>query len=62
VPLQLDAWGVLLVWPIVAAVVVAVLTIFRDDRTPWGRSAGGAVSADGPVFNPIGRSSPSSPR
>lgn len=62
VPLELDAWGVLLVWPIVAAVVVAVMTVFRDDRTPWGRGANGTVSADGQVLNPIGRSSPSSPR
>lgn len=34
-PMELDAPAALIVWPVVAVVVVTVMSLFRDDRTPW---------------------------
>lgn len=54
-PLELDAWGVLLVWPLVAAALVAVLALVRDDRSAWGRGRDDVGSSDEQKLNPIGR-------
>lgn len=54
-PLDLEATGVLLVWPVVAVGIVLVLTALTDDRTRFrvGSASGGLVSRGG-------RSGPSS--
>jgi hypothetical protein len=54
-PLDLEATGVLLVWPVVAVGIVLVLTALTDDRTRIriGSAFGGLVSRRG-------RSGPSS--
>jgi len=54
-PLDLEATGVLLVWPVVAVGIVLVLTALTDDRTRFrvGSACGGLVSRGG-------RSGPSS--
>ncbi|WP_129663245.1 hypothetical protein [Phytoactinopolyspora endophytica] len=34
-PMELEAPAALFAWPVVAVVVVTVMSLFRDDRTPW---------------------------
>lgn len=42
-PLDVDAYGVLLAWPLAVAVTFAIIAVFRDDRTLWSaRSVGHA--------------------
>lgn len=57
-PLQLDleATGVLLVWPVVAVVAVLVITALSDDHTPWRRPR-----PDAAPISPDDRSEPWSP-
>lgn len=39
-PMELEATSALLVWPLVAIVVVTLMALFRDDRTPWSAETG----------------------
>ncbi len=34
-PLDLEAMAAIMVWPIVSVIVVAVIAVFSDDRSPW---------------------------
>ncbi|NED93837.1 hypothetical protein G1H11_00725 [Phytoactinopolyspora alkaliphila] len=34
-PLELDAPAAVLAWPVVGVVVMTVMALFRDDRSPW---------------------------
>lgn len=54
-PLDLEATGVLLVWPIVAVMVALVLTASTDDHAPWRAARHRPVSR-------FGRSEPSTPQ
>ncbi|AYY12857.1 hypothetical protein EF847_09170 [Actinobacteria bacterium YIM 96077] len=39
-PMELDTPSALFVWPLVALIVVTVMTVARDDRTPWSAGSG----------------------
>lgn len=50
-PLTLDAYGLLVAWPLAAAIVMFAAAMVRDDRSAWGRGNDqsrptGAVAAD----------------
>jgi len=55
-PLDLEATGVLLVWPVVAVVAVLVITALSDDHTSWRRPR-----PDAAPISPDDRSGPWSP-
>ena len=57
IPLDLEATGVLLVWPAVAVMIVLILTTWTDDRTRYR-----VDSAFGGLVSRAGRSGPSSRR
>ncbi|NEE03111.1 LapA family protein [Phytoactinopolyspora halotolerans] len=42
IPLRLEAPAALFAWPVVAVVVVTIMSLFRDDRTPWVWNGGSA--------------------